>query len=1014
MITVSKEIISKAKSSNNIVEVIQECGIELIKENAHFKACCPFHEEKEPSFKVDPKKQVYNCFGCGNGGDIIKFIIDYKKIEFKDAVNYLLRRAGLEQLTIDLSACGHAQAGSEQLIVKKSKATNENTQIKPSDIQAKSETSEPTNQNLESIQTASEQLQSEIEKQNSNLEIPEPKISFVKCRSSAGYSEIINKTLEPIQTTNENPEPKKQTSHVAHRASSKLKELTETERITLLNRVAEFYHKKFSENEKAQNYLFLTRKIKNKNLANAYKIGFSDGSLLKTLENQPEYKEKLLLLGVIKQNEKTKQYFEAFKNCIVFPIFDENNNCVNFYGRKIVDGVIKHLYLSGDNKGVFNWQAYKQNQKIIICESIIDCLSFIDEGITNAVSIYGVQGSLTEHIEFIRKYKTKEIHLVFDKDSAGRTAEIDTTKKLGDTFPNLDIYKINIPNAKDVNDYYCSNIDKTQCLSDLIKNNSEALRVNKDYKNIVQTTISEKHIIIKIKEITYKIQGFNLSENNIYQTQMKINLRTIFEDNYYVDTFDLYSAKSRDSYKRECAEELGIDEEVIKTDLKAIIYRLEELLECRQNACSPKEYVMSEEEKNEALEFLKSQNLFEKILEDFEMLGYIGEEINKLVGYLAAISRKLEDPIAIMIISRSAAGKSKLMDTILRFIPLEDYIKYTAITGQSLFYKGENCFVHKILAIVEDEGAARATYSLKTFQSDKELNIASTGKDPVSGKLKTFDYKVKGPISLFITTTAADIDYETLNRFVVLTVDEGTLQTKNIHNQQRHAATIDNLFSEIETDLIRRKHQNAQRLLKSLFVSIPYADYLTFCEDQLRARRDHNKYLNLIKCVAFLKQFQREIKIKQKGNLSREYIEATLDDLEDANKLAEKVLIRTLDELAPPSRTLLKLIQEMVEKQRKKQAKSKKKNDEQITFSRKEIRDYTKWSDFQIKTHIKQLEELEYLNIVAGANGKRFQYHLEYEGNYSNEPTVKLTTKAEVLEKMRLDELKKKVKNDNF
>jgi len=1009
MITVSKEIISKAKASNNIVEVIQELGIELIKENGHFKACCPFHEEKEPSFKIDPKKQVYNCFGCGNGGDIIKFLIDYKKIEFKDAVNYLLRRAGLDQLTID----------NEQLTVKKSKATNENTQIKPADTQAKSETSEPTNQNLESIQTASEQLQSEIEKQNSNLEIPEPKISFVKCRSAAGCSEIINQTFDRIQTENqnqvkempqtssENPGQERRHGRLAPNTNEKpepeKKELSETERITLLNRVAEFYHKKFLENEKAQNYLFLTRKIKNKSLANAYKIGFSDGSLMKTLENQPEYKTQLITLGVIKQSEKTKQIFEAFKNCVVFPIFDENNNCVNLYGRKIVDGVIKHLYLSGDNKGVFNWQAYKQNQNIIICESIIDCLSFIDAGITNAVSIYGVQGSLIEHIEFIKKFKTQGIYIAFDNDEPGKHAEIETTKKLSDTFVNMDIYKINIPNAKDVNDYYCSNIDKTQCLSDLIKNNSEALRVNKDYKNIVQTTISEKHIIIKIKEITYKIQGFNLSENNIYQTQMKINLRTFFEDNYYVDTFDLYSAKSRDSYKRECAEELGIDEEVIKTDLKAIIYRLEELLECRQNAASPKDYEMSEAEKIEALKFLKSADLFNKILEDFKTLGYIGEETNKLVGYLASVSRKLDDPLAIMIMSRSAAGKSTLMDAILRFAPTEDYIKYTAVTGQALFYKGENSFIHKLLAIVEDEGAARATYSLKTFQSDKELNIASTGKDPLTGKLKTFDYKVKGPISLFITTTAADIDYETLNRFIVLTVDEGIEQTELIHNQQRESETLDGMFNNLNFNAIIKKHQNAQRLLKTVAVSIPYAKYLKFVSDRLRARRDHKKYLGLIKIIAFLRQYQREIKTIQRGTLTLDYVEADLDDLEIANTLAEKVLIRTLDELAPPSRTLLKLIQGMVEKLKKKQKKIKNKiqSKEPVLFSRKEIRDYTKWGDFQIRTHLEQLVMLEYVRIASGNNGKKFHYELDSDSENPEEPTIHLTSKKEIVEAMK-------------
>jgi len=962
MITVSKEIISKAKASNNIVEVIQECGIQLIKENAHFKACCPFHEEKEPSFKVDPKKQVYNCFGCGNGGDIIKFLIDYKKIEFKDAVNYLLRRAGLEQLTID----------NEQLTIKKQNPGTNDAEIE--------------NQNPEPIQAANKIQQSEPKK-----------------NSAPG-------TLHP--------EPN----------------LSEIERITLLNRVAEFYHKKFSENEKAQNYLFLTRKIKNKNLANAYKIGFSDGSLLKTLENQPEYKEKLLLLGVIKQNEKTKQYFEAFKNCVVFPIFDENNNCVNLYGRKIEEGTkaqrdkgtksensnqlqnpklstvncqfptgIKHLYLSGSNRGVFNWQSVKQNETIIISECIIDALSFIDSGVTNVVSIYGTQGSVREHLELFKCYKTKKIYFALDNDKGGNDALIKFTELFSNELPNANIYKINIPNAKDINEYYCSNIDKIQCLSDLIKNNSEAVRIIKPPKENIEITFAEKFIVIKIKDIIYKIKGFSIADQQRYQTQLKIYLRTIFDNNYYIDTIDLYSAKSREAYKKDCSEELGIPEETIKDDLKIIIQKLEEMLESKEFSASAKEYEMTEVEKNEALDFLKSKNLFKIILEDFVTGGYIGEEVNKLSGYLAAVSRKLLEPLSIMIMSRSAGGKSTLLDHVLNFVPPEEYIKYTSVTGQALYYKDENSMVNKLLAIAEEEGAEKATYSLKTFQSDKELNIASTGKDPVSGKLKTFDYKVKGPVSLFLTTTAAEINYELLNRFIVLTVDEGKKQTGDIQDQQRNSYTLEGLIKQKKNDAVIRKHQNAQRLLKPLAVAIPYANYLSYGDEQLRARRDNKKYLNLICSIAFLHQYQREIKKYQCGIIMFDYIDADLDDLEEANKLAEKILIHTLDELAPPSRELLKQITEMTENHRKNKEKSKNKDDEPISFTRREIRENSKWSDFQIRTHIKQLEELEYIQILSGNQGKKYSYQLIYEGSYSDRPTIKLTSKAEVLEKIRLE-----------
>ena len=86
----------------------------------------------------------------------------------------------------------------------------------------------------------------------------------------------------------------------------------------------------------------------------------------------------------------------------------------------------------------------------------------------------------------------------------------------------------------------------------------------------------------------------------------------------------------------------------------------------------------------------------------------VGEETNKLVGYLAAVSRKLEQPLAVMVQSSSAAGKSALMNAVLAFVPDEERVAYSAMTGQSLFYMGETDLQHKILAIAEEEGAERA------------------------------------------------------------------------------------------------------------------------------------------------------------------------------------------------------------------------------------------------------------------------------------------------------------------
>jgi hypothetical protein len=114
-----------------------------------------------------------------------------------------------------------------------------------------------------------------------------------------------------------------------------------------------------------------------------------------------------------------------------------------------------------------------------------------------------------------------------------------------------------------------------------------------------------------------------------------------------------------------------------------------------------------------------------------------GETVNKQVAYLAAVSRKLDRPLGVVIQSSSAAGKTSLLDAVLALVPEEERVKYSAMTGQSPYCLGETHMKHKVLAIVEEEGASRASDALKLLQSEGELTMASTAKDPVTGNLKT-------------------------------------------------------------------------------------------------------------------------------------------------------------------------------------------------------------------------------------------------------------------------------------
>jgi DNA primase len=380
------------------------------------------------------------------------------------------------------------------------------------------------------------------------------------------------------------------------------------------------------------------------------------------------------------------------------------------------------------------------------------------------------------------------------------------------------------------------------------------------------------------------------------------------------------------------------------------------------------------EEREEALRWLREPNLMERLKEAFHLAGIIGEETNTLVAYLAGVSRKLERPLAIIIQSASAAGKSTLMDAVLSFFPEEERVKYSAMTGQSLYYLGETNLRHKILAVVEEAGAEKASYALKLLQSEGELTIASTGKDPQSGRMVTQEYHVEGPVMIFLTTTAINMDEELQNRCLTLAVDESPAQTDRIHRMQRERRTLAGLIAKEERKDVLTKLKNAQRLLAPIHVLNPYAMGLTFPSARTRNRRDHEKYLTLIEAIALLHQHQRARGQEVVRGRVIEYISVTLDDIALANQLAPEVLGRSLDELPPQTRRLLEYIRDVVTTKRKTES-----GKTATCFSRREIKDACGWSLTQVRVHLERLVELEYLAIRCGRMGGPFEYELLIE-----------------------------------
>lgn len=669
-------------------------------------------------------------------------------------------------------------------------------------------------------------------------------------------------------------------------------------------------------------------------------------------------------------------------------------------------GTPLHLYLPGPHGGVWNEPALVAGKTIILCESLIDAMSFWVAGNRNVTAAYGVNGFTDEMRQAFIRHGVKQVLIAFDNDAAGNDAAVRLASSLA--ADGIAPFRVVFPAEMDANGYLCQVAEPEREFGLLIDgavpmNDAVALDVagrdelnaavpdvlpepvppcalaagveavktaQADEPGVVLEALPNGELEITLSGQQWRLRG--MAQVKPGAAALKVNAQVLdtVSGVVFADSVDMMSARSRAGYARLAAAELGLAESALKQSLGRVLLALENHLS-RPEVNSESVPELDDDAKAEALALLRDPALTGRITDDLAAYGVVGESTNLLAGYLSAVSRKLDKPLAVLIQSSSAAGKSSLMDAVLGLIPSEERLQYSAMTGQSLFYLGETNLQHKILAIAEEEGVRQAAYALKLLQSDGVLTIASTGKDDVTGNLVTKQYTVKGPVMLMLTTTAIDVDEELLNRCLVLTVNESREQTEAIHALQRHKQTLDGLLMENEKGYLTELHQNAQRLLKPLKVVNPFASQLTFLSDKTRTRRDHMKYLTLIQSIALLHQYQREVKTVEHRSAVIEYIEVERSDIVLANRLAHEILGRTLDEMPPQTRKLLMLIQSWV-------ADSGQPKTE-LHFTRKQLRDAVQWGDTQLKIHLARLVELEYLRLHK--RGLTFCYELLFDGD---------------------------------
>jgi DNA primase len=392
---------------------------------------------------------------------------------------------------------------------------------------------------------------------------------------------------------------------------------------------------------------------------------------------------------------------------------------------------------------------------------------------------------------------------------------------------------------------------------------------------------STEGLIFTGSNLTYRITG--LTPYNL--DRLKITLKANVADApgvFHIDTIDLYQSRGREDFAEACTKYLKAQQSLVMAELSQIIAALEaERISMRENGKAATIPAMTEAEKTEALNTLKSKDLLKRIIGDFDAIGYIGEKYNKLLGYLAAISRLQPDPLALLILSRSGAGKTSLQDAVCKFVPPESAIQYTRMTGQSLFYRDQNALKNKVLAIEEEDGMREAMYSIKTLISSQKLSIAATRTDAKTGKFSVDEYSVTGPVVVIVSSTNPDaLDDETKQRFLILTIDETPEQTKSILQAQITKNTYDWYQATAEESTVSKLHHTMQRLLRPLTVTFTRDLRLTWPYSRLQMRREQQKFVSLVKAIALLHQYQRKTGTMKRSDGSKmEYVQATQKDV---------------------------------------------------------------------------------------------------------------------------------------
>jgi len=222
----------------------------------------------------------------------------------------------------------------------------------------------------------------------------------------------------------------------------------------LLLKIVGFYQDAFNQSPEAQRYLE-SRGLKSSEMVERFRLGFANRTLglclpAKNRADGAAVRGRLEELGIYR-----KSGHEHFNGSLVIPVFNLAGEVVEMYGRKITPnlraGTPDHLYLPGEHRGVWNEEALIASKDIILCEALIDALTFWCAGYRNVTASYGVNGFTADHRAAFEKHGTKRVYIAYDHDEAGNKAAAKLAEEL--MGMGVECFRVEFPKGMDANEY---------------------------------------------------------------------------------------------------------------------------------------------------------------------------------------------------------------------------------------------------------------------------------------------------------------------------------------------------------------------------------------------------------------------------------------------------------------------------------------------------------------------------------------------------------------------------------